>query len=175
MLADLIHKGTNVDLKDSDNNTPLLLAMETRNSSIINLLLDAGADVYKTAGNYSDNDCNDNYDDEDYSKKTVLYMAIKSNNMNILKLFINAINDVNAEDYNDNTLLHLTAERGNSNILKLLIDAGAYINKQKCDGVNPLLRAIKSKKTSMSLSFQLMLVLMSTPKTIKDALHYTWH
>lgn len=106
-ILNLIKRGFDVNARNGCGKTPLYLAVESQNYKISKLLLDCGADA----------------------KDSSLRMAINSRNINILKLFFEAIGDVKAKDYNGYPLLHLAVECGNSHIVKLLTNDGADVNE----------------------------------------------
>lgn len=139
VVARLISQGLDVNQETSDYYTPLDLAIETRNLSIIKLLLDAGASVYGKVKNDFNND----------GKGTPLFRAVKSNNENIIKMFMNAISNMTAADNRDYSLLHLVAEWGNSKILKILIDSGADLNFKNKGGCTPIYSAIESRNLNI--------------------------
>lgn len=136
VVSDLVNQGADVNAKDFNGDTPLQLAIETRNLNILKLLLDAGV--------------------KNYDKSIGLRKAIRSNNENMLKLLINAGASVGEidEESTGSTSLHAAAEWGNSNILKVLIDAGADVNATDYFKKTPLSMALKSKNVN---AFKLLL------------------
>lgn len=139
-VSKLISKGADVNARDIYKVTPLHLAVETRNLSIMKLLLDAGADVFAK-------DSKIKVGPEDYN--IPVNMAIKSNRVDIGRLFINAIGGVNAKAKDKQSLLHFASAWGNTKILKLLIDAGANVNARDMFKRTPLLRAWESENVNI--------------------------
>lgn len=135
VVAELLQKGANVNAKDSNDKTPLRQALEVRNLSILKLLIDAGADlrVFVDTGSCDDDPSN------------LLQMAIKTNDVQITKLFLDATKDINEVDDHGNSPLHFAAIWGNTSILKLLLDAGADLEAKDFHERTPLFRAYKSE------------------------------
>ncbi|MCF6808350.1 ankyrin repeat domain-containing protein [Thiotrichales bacterium 19S9-12] len=79
---------------------------------------------------------------ENEKKYTVIYDAIYSSNIKILKMLIKAGADVNYKNTNDTTPLHHAAQLGDIEKVKLLIKNGAMVNAQNKDGKTPLHMAV---------------------------------
>lgn len=130
-VKEFIKKGANVNEKDNNGFTILMLTARQNNPEIIKLLLDAGADVnyVSNEGSFAD-------------KYTALALAAGNNRVENVKLLLAAGADVNIECNFRNTALHYAVN--NAEITKLLLDAGANVNAQGEDEETPLIRAVKA-------------------------------
>ncbi len=121
----LIREGADVNSKDDDGMTPLMLAAsESKTPEVVSLLIEAGADV--------------NAKDDD--GMTPLTFAIwKSRTPEVVTLLIEAGADVNARDNLGMTPLMLAASVSKTpEIVTLLIEAGADVNAKGNNGRTPL-------------------------------------
>ncbi len=113
--------------------TALITACEIRppqlSNTIIQLLLNAGADLNKPAQNGD----------------TPLLYAVKNNNPSITKQLIAAGADVNKQDTLGKTALMIATMNGNYEIVQMLIKANADVNKQDKNGNTALLMALTSE------------------------------
>ncbi len=107
----LVGKGANVDIKDSNGDTPLQWAANKGNMDITELLLKSGADI-NTKNNHGD---------------TPLHTAISEKNADVARLLIEKGADVNAKDQYGATPLRYATLRGLFDIAKLLIAKGAHL------------------------------------------------
>jgi ankyrin repeat protein len=122
----LIEKGTDLNLRDNEDNTPLMYATYQNNLDICELLIEKGADLNlkNTEGT------------------TSLMISILENNSNISKLLIEKGADLNLTDNEDNTSLMLSIEKNNFDICKLLIEKGADLNLKNNKGYTSLMLAV---------------------------------
>lgn len=133
-FSNLIIMGVDINQSNSDLDSPLHLAIKMKNTDMLKILLNRGANIYSN-GSPSPDYYEDNYN----QTNTPLLEAIKSNDVEILKLFLNVIYDLNSRDrYREFTLLHQVVRWGNSKTVKLLIDAGANVNVSDYHGITPL-------------------------------------
>ena len=121
----LIEAGTDLDARDSFDNTPLLVATHGRDvkRTIVEALLKAGADV-NAAGQINGD-----------ARNTVLHLAIEPSKFEILKLLL--MNGAIADSRNKtgSTPLHLAVRLGSGiEIYKLLLYAGVDVNAQDLHG-----------------------------------------
>lgn len=91
---------------------PAAAGQEHKPLEVVQLLLDAGADVNV----------------KDYYYGTPLYAAARQGHSDTVKLLLNAKADVNAKDLHLRTALHAAVFQGNSEIVKLLLNAGADVH-----------------------------------------------
>lgn len=113
--------GADVEGKDKDSCTPLLLACKGGVDDVIDLLIHAGADV----------EARDNHGD------TGLSLAIRNRHTECAKLLVMAGANVNVENKNE-TALTIACQQGNVPAVKLLIQASADINAGKTFGSSPM-------------------------------------
>ena len=115
----LIKSGADVNMKDEDGYTALMLTHSTQTAQ---LLIDAGADLEA---------CSD-------TGATALIMASEQGDIDKVRLLIDAGADIDAgDDDGENALI----QAYNAEIAKLLIEAGADVNAEGCDGETALMRA----------------------------------
>ncbi|MCF6768163.1 ankyrin repeat domain-containing protein [Thiotrichales bacterium 19S11-10] len=106
---------------------------------------------------------------------TVIYDAIYSSNIEILKMLIKAGADVNYKNTNKTTPLHHAAQLGDIEKVKLLIENGADANTRNKIGRIPLVSIIFAiKKADQQNSDQLLLaVKILIEKSDKDTINDT--
>jgi ankyrin repeat protein len=143
-----------INYKNIYGNTALILAAKYANTTssevIVNMLIEAGADLYST---------NDN-------GMTALMVAARwaksSSSENTVKILIEAGSDLNTQKNNGWTALMLAAGRSNStsseNTVKILIEAGADINIKSEGGTTALMIASARSKTNSSENTVKMLI-----------------
>lgn len=86
------------------------------------LLLDAGADIHA----------------RDWEGKTPLHVACKFNDAECMRLLLEAGANVNAVSEYDGTPLHISAFRRNVDCMRLLLEFGADVSAVDDDGYTPL-------------------------------------
>lgn len=122
----LIKNGADVDMHATnyDGSTPLIQACdnESRKSTTIELLLDAGADIDATDGNNG----------------TALLRAVESNNIPIVKTLLKHGANTNIKTSSGSTPLTLAVLFFNTRIVELLVNAGADVNARGIYGMTPL-------------------------------------
>ena len=139
----------NVNLKDKNGQTPLMVAIENKNNECIKTLLSANCDKYNVDVNVKDNNCNislsnalikfknskkleelidlliekgANKDEINNDKATPLHISCQYNLYKlILKLISN--NNVNMKDKNRQTPLMVAIENKNNECIKTLLSA----------------------------------------------------
>jgi serine/threonine protein kinase len=119
----LIANGADINAKNKNGSTALLLAVKNQNYEIVELLIAKGADI-----NARDND----------NKRPLMEV----DNLAIAKLLVSKGADINTRDNYGNTPL-MTVD--NSEILKLLINHGADVNFKNKEGRTPLMSVNISK------------------------------
>ena len=117
-----------VNAQDHDLDTGLMRASSIGHIEIIELLINAGADV--------------NAQNEE-SATALIEASYIHNNLEVIRLLINAGANVNAQDYDGNTPVIIASKRGNLGLLGLLINADANVNAQDYDGNTPVIIASK--------------------------------
>jgi ankyrin repeat protein len=117
-----IKAGMNVNVRDKDGNTALMLASITGDPAIVTLLIGKGADINarSTAG---------------YT--ALMYVSSKGDTA-MAKLLIKKGTDVNIRNNDGNTALMLASLNGNFETAKLLVESGADVNARNNKGSTAL-------------------------------------
>lgn len=89
--------------------TPLYAAVHGNHPVLINLLLEAGADLRKQAKNGA----------------TILHMASDYGHSDCIGVLLDAGFEVNARDEDGKTALHIAADKGNTGAIRVLLEYGA--------------------------------------------------
>jgi hypothetical protein len=114
----LVKSGFDVNTRDENGKTFLMIAAEDGSSEVVEALLDKGADVNaKTKDGY-----------------TVLMSAANGGDDMVVTLLLKRGADANAKDNNGWTALMTAAKTGRSKALKALLDRGADVNAQTKGG-----------------------------------------
>jgi ankyrin repeat protein len=123
----LLHKGVDINVKDKDSRTSLLIAAHYGETEIARLLIEAGADVNARQS-------------EVYSP---LSMAADYGHAGVVRLLIEANADLEVRDYDGYTEIHRALNRDHIEIVELLISAGANLDTKDNFDVSLLSTAIK--------------------------------
>jgi len=118
-VKEFLAAGTDVNAKDKDGWTALLMAASRGKKEIVKLLLAKGAKVNAKSNNGT----------------TPLHMSSKAE---VAELLIANGADVNARTQKGSTPLHFSAQHAASHIVKLLIPNGADVNLKNGFGKTPL-------------------------------------
>ncbi|GHS94676.1 hypothetical protein FACS1894139_08850 [Planctomycetales bacterium] len=145
VIAVLIKAGADVNAKDDNGKTPIEIALDRKNLSIAETLLDVGGAKY--SGNISELVKNGSPAEIEFAIKAGADANAKSGNAPlcsaarynqdsaVIAVLIKAGADVNAKDGLDKTALHLAAEYNqNPAVSATLIKAGADVNAK--DGLD---------------------------------------
>ncbi|ORX81126.1 ankyrin, partial [Anaeromyces robustus] len=108
LLKILVSQNINIELKDKHDYTPLINAIVCRNFSIINYLLEIGADIQPVNLHIK-----------------VIEKIIINNDFNILKNLVEHHLDINAKDEEGNTPLIYAIKNRNIEIVEYLLKMGA--------------------------------------------------
>lgn len=111
-----------LELRNSDNFTPLLLASFHGQLEIARFLIEKGADIHA----------------DDNENSTPLHNAAARGHLDIISLLIENGARINQCDGNGMTALHLAASYGHPECAKLLIEKGANVNAREINGRTPL-------------------------------------
>lgn len=142
----LIENGANVNARDKEGRTPLMvLAFHHDNIEIVRALLDGGADI----------ETNDN------SADTPIIEAAWGGRPNLTKLLIEKGAKVNAQSANGKTPLHWASENlpnrspsitaeGRLAVVQILLENKANVNAKDSQGYTPLDLATKSEKSDIA-------------------------
>ena len=128
LVKDLILRGADVNARDDDKSVPTLIhkACEERNTGMIQLLLEAGADV-NARNTYG---------------QSAMHMAAAQGFADILDLLINNGGDIGAKTNTGWTPLHEACWHGRVEVARKLLEAGADVNMRDEDGNTPLDQAL---------------------------------
>ncbi|XP_072301374.1 uncharacterized protein ankrd50l [Eucyclogobius newberryi] len=126
----LLERGANPGHRDKDGMTPLLLAAYEGNQDVVELLLEAGADVDETAG--PDGDL------QSAAAVTPLLAAASMGHMGTVSKLLFWGADVDAIDSEGRTALCLAAARGSVEVVRALLDRGLDENHKDDLGWTPL-------------------------------------
>lgn len=131
MMRKLLLSGMNPNQGDftrywGSQRTAIMVAAEKGYQDIVQMLIEAGADVNK----------------KDPTHNTALILAAARNNTDCVRILAQAGADVNPDDlmYGETTL-HDAARNGNIAMAKILIEAGADLNAINYKGNSPLMLA----------------------------------
>lgn len=112
IVSALLDHGALPNVRNSDLETPLHLAVRERNKPVVELIISGGGDV--NAKNKYEN--------------TPLHIAVVDGSYDIIKLLLDKGAEVNAESVMGLTALHIAAQMCELSILRLLLIAGANPN-----------------------------------------------
>jgi ankyrin repeat protein len=152
-LKKLIETGDDLNFKNKDGDTLLIIASINNRIEIAENLIKAGADL----------------NIQNYNGDTALIIAIKNNYIEIAKMFIDAEADLNIKDNNGDTALLWASINNRIEIAKMLIDAGADLNIQNYNGDTALIIAIKNNYIEIAK----MLIKAGADLNIKNYNGYT--
>jgi hypothetical protein len=114
-LKEVINKKPDLNVRSVDNVTPLITATIMNHQNVVQILLEANADVNA----------------KDRAGWTALiHFASSNNDPELGKALIDAKADINAKDKNGTTALIVAAARGNVDFVKVLVEAGADLNAE---------------------------------------------
>lgn len=133
-----IEQGGNVNAKDANGNTALILAAKTGRKELTDALIEAGADV--NAKNI-------------YANNALIFAAARGFD-DVAQTLIKANADVNAKNNTGYTALHEAAQNGHFEIAKSLIKNGADVTVIGNDGMTALNLAVKFNESK--IAFMLM-------------------
>jgi ankyrin repeat protein len=157
----LIAHGADVNAENKRFKTPLAIALQSDNETIINILLDNGAKLESKGGAVTFEDAIDrtslslvkyflkqgiNINDELKNGETPLAKAIGKESIELVKLLIENGADVNQACGRDSdTPLHYALYAIDQNkvkeMVKFLVKKGAYVNKTNSQGEKPIVLA----------------------------------
>ncbi len=131
-VKDFLDKGINVNARDINGRTALMIAVYDESKDIVEMLINAGADV----------NAHDKYG------LTSLHWAAEKGHTNIVEMLIKAGADVNAKNNNGSTALHRAA-LGPKGIVQILLKAGVEVNSQNKYGRTALMLAVQYRRKDL--------------------------
>ena len=166
----LLEKGADVNAKNDNGETALIIAAQNDHTEIVKLLLEKGAKYdpfYKTNDGFTylmafarcglTNYCQEllNKGADVNAKKsnsgwTALMLAAYKGHTETVQLLLEKGADVNAKNFNDErTALIWAAGKGHTKIVKLLLENGADVNAKDIDGRTALMLAANNGHTKI--------------------------
>ncbi len=130
-VRQLIADGSDVDAQDGYGNTALMHASSLDRPEIVEMLLNAGADV--NSRNF-------------FYESTALMCAAENGRANIVEILLNRGADVNAQDGYGNTALVYAAMYGFLDVVQMLLEYGANVDAQTQSGKTALMIASELKE-----------------------------
>jgi ankyrin repeat protein len=127
-VTELLENGADPNLIISpEGDTPIIRAANGGYVDIVNILLEAGADPsYEREISYPLPD-NPGYSNRGYS--SALMLAVRGNNLNMVRTLVNAGADLETYYINSHTPLMLASGIGNPEMVEFLIESGADVTK----------------------------------------------
>jgi ankyrin repeat protein len=146
----LLSRGANVDARaqTSSGMTPLHLAASKGYELVAKTLLDAGASSAAKMNSAADFS-NDDIQYRINPGSTPLEVAANQGFVNIFRLMLAHIPDVNAKEYGGATALHIAARLGDKDSVELLLAKDSDVNATNSSGETPLISAAANTKTAV--------------------------
>jgi len=140
----LIDAGADVNIKNDERNTALILATNNGHENISRILISSGA--FETRVDYDNEETKSNYGDQESEEEITLISAAKNGDVDTLwdLISLNNIDYNNTTDENGMNALMWGARNDHYNIVKQLIDVGADPNLGDNDGKTALIHAVLS-------------------------------
>ena len=129
MVSLLVNAGAEVEARDKNGMTVLMLAFAKNRTGVASWLVGIGADVKA----------------RDADEVTMLHLAALWGSFVMVSMLIRRGLDVNAKDKMGNTPLDLASSQGHLLAVQALVKAGADVNAADANGVTPLMRAMGGK------------------------------
>ncbi|KAI9434718.1 hypothetical protein H4582DRAFT_1855819 [Lactarius indigo] len=129
----LLEHGTDLNIQDDYDETPLHRASETGLPDVVRWLLDRGVDLEAQLGNHS----------------TALHLAAVNGCLEVAEILLEHNAEVNARDDLDRVPLHNAAFNGHLKVVQLLLKHGGNVNARGNDGMTPLDEAKENEYTEI--------------------------
>ncbi|CAL1528395.1 unnamed protein product [Lymnaea stagnalis] len=127
----LIQSDTDINKKDKDGLTPLMHALEAKNTDIIELLIQHGADC----------------EERTLKGMTYLMLAADKGLTDIAEMLIDNNANINATNKTGSTALMIASLHGHADIVAMLMQKGSDAGYRNKDGMNALMCASKNGHT----------------------------
>ena len=118
-IKQFLDQGTQVNARDGEGITALMIASYHGQKSVVNMLIELGADI--NASEYVDG-------------RTALIDASISGQIEMVKLLLDRGADINAKNLEGWTALMAAVENKHNDIVALLMERGAYLDSRNNDG-----------------------------------------
>lgn len=141
VVALLLKRGADPNLRDNKGMTALHLAVLYRFESVVELLLQHGADVSI----------------RDRHGATVLHVAAENGDDVLTKVLLKKHPNINARNDYGTTPLHLSAKYGHVSVVEILLNGGADIAAENSDGYTALYLAARRNHSSSHRAAELLL------------------
>lgn len=122
VMQSLLERGTDVNARDANHNTPLGLAAMTGSVEMMRLLIERGAKV----------------DSRNKFGWTPLHSASRYEHIDVARLLIDHGADINARIPENWTPIHILAANGHLKMVELLLERGANVYDRNEEGRTPL-------------------------------------
>jgi ankyrin repeat protein len=122
-----------MDTRDASSRTPLSAAISTGNSTLVEMLLDHGADV----------------NEQNEQGESALIIAARAKNVKSMQILLERGAGINHADKNGITALLSSQRLGCWSAVKLLLDRGADVNIADSFGATPLLEASREHNADL--------------------------
>jgi ankyrin repeat protein len=160
-LEQFLASGAEVNVRDEDNDTPLIVSARNGHSEIVRLLMAKGADVEAannsrmtalsaaSQGGYAEVVklllvAGANINGKNAQGDTPLALACTGGHADVAALLLDGKADIKARTNAGDTALAIASSNGHAAIVKLLLDRGADINSRDLNGGTALTRASRS-------------------------------
>jgi len=123
LVGCFLEQGSDPNVVDSNGDSPLVLALDKKNKTMVQALVSVGAQVKGPIQYY-------------------LLLAVSNNDLEMVRLCLELGVDPNTKDRYGQTVLGNALYNGNKDVVRLLVAAGANINEKDSSGYSPLNRAV---------------------------------
>jgi hypothetical protein len=130
----LLEAHADIEAKDLNEETPLMLACLEGHADVVRILLEANADVNA----------------KNIKGDTPLIFAADSGDADTVRILLKAGANINTGNIiNNATPICYAAFKGHANIVRMLIEAGADVNKATKNGITPLITATDKQRSDI--------------------------
>jgi ankyrin repeat protein len=133
-IEQLLNAGTDVDIRDSANDTPLIASGRSGQESVIKLLLSRGADPAAV----------------NHELMSPLAEAARNGHQAAVRLFVGAGVDLNGKNQEGLTPLGLATQSGHIEVVQQLLKAGADVKTRAANGQTVLMLAASNGHLDMT-------------------------
>ena len=134
VVRTLLSRGADVNAKDSDGDTALLIAIKRfGNADVVRVLLDKGADINR----------------EDRNHRTPLWLAVSRNKADVVRALLDKGVNINATSVDYETPLMTAAFFGNEDVVRVLLEKNADVNARDDKGETALIKAVIMSNTGV--------------------------